>query len=49
MLNVGGTPNVIGFWATGSGLTAIAGGSRPLSTTASEPEDTAISPTAGKW
>jgi 6-phosphogluconolactonase len=44
VLNVGGTPNVAGFWATGSGLTAIKGGSQPLSATASGPEDVAISP-----
>ena len=28
VLNAGGTPNVTGFWATGSGLTAIPGGSQ---------------------
>jgi 6-phosphogluconolactonase len=44
VLNAGGTPNVTGFWATGGGLTAIAGGSQPLSATASGPEDVAISP-----
>lgn len=35
-----------GFRATGSGLTAIADGSQPLSATASGPEDVAISPDA---
>jgi 6-phosphogluconolactonase len=44
VLNAGGTPNVTGFGATGGGLTAIAGGSEPLSATASGPEDVAISP-----
>jgi 6-phosphogluconolactonase len=44
VLNAGGTPNVTGFLATGSGLTAIPGGSQPLSVTASGPEDVAISP-----
>ena len=44
VLNVGGTPDVAGFLATGGGLTAIANGSEPLSATASGPEDVAISP-----
>jgi 6-phosphogluconolactonase len=44
VLNAGGTPNVTGFLATGGGLTAIPGGSQPLSATASGPEDVAISP-----
>ncbi len=44
VLNAAGTPNVAGFRATGSGLAAIADGSQPLSTTASGPEDVAISP-----
>jgi hypothetical protein len=44
VLNAGGTPNVAGFRAAGSGLAAIAGGSQPLSATASGPEDVAISP-----
>jgi 6-phosphogluconolactonase len=44
VLNAGGTPNVTGFRATGGGLTAIAGGSEPLSATASGPEDVVISP-----
>jgi len=44
VLNAGGTPNVTGFLATGSGLAAIPGGSQPLNAAASGPEDVAISP-----
>jgi 6-phosphogluconolactonase len=44
VLNAGGTPNVTGFVATHAGLIAIAGGSQPLSTGASGPEDVVISP-----
>ena len=47
VLNAGGAPNVAGFRAAGSGLAAIAGGSQPLSATASGPEDVAISPDSG--
>jgi 6-phosphogluconolactonase len=44
VLNAGGTANVAGFRASPAGLTPIAGGSQPLSATASSPEDVAISP-----
>jgi 6-phosphogluconolactonase len=47
VLNAGGTANVAGFRAGFAGLTPIAGGSQPLSTGASSPEDVAISPDGG--
>ncbi len=47
VLNAGGTANVTGFRAGFAGLTAIAGGSQPLSAGASSPEDVAISPDDG--
>lgn len=47
VLNAGGTANVTGFRADGSGLTPIAGGTQPLSAGASSPEDVTISPDLG--
>lgn len=47
VLNVGGTPGVAGFRVTPAGLTPVPGGSQPLSTGASSPEDVAITPGGG--